>query len=300
MSPEKPRRLGRGLDALFAPNTKAAPAAAPDSERRIAIRDIRPNPLQPRTTFNPGDLAELEASLKAHGLLQPVVVRKAAAGDGYELIAGERRFRAASRLGWTEIPAIVRQVDDSDLLTLALIENLQRADLDPVEEAEGYRKLIDDFGLTQHEVAEAIGKDRSTVANILRLLNLPISVRRLLQEGALSVGHARALLGLSDQRAMAELARVIVAEGLTVRDVEKRVREGVSKSESSRRPAPPAAQAKPAEAKRIEEELRRFFQTDVSVNADKSGSGSLRFSFYSADDLERLLDLMLGASRERL
>jgi ParB family transcriptional regulator, chromosome partitioning protein len=270
---------------------------AANADQRISIREIRPNPLQPRVTFDPADLAELESSLKVHGLLQPVVVRKAPGGDGYELIAGERRFRAASRLGWTDIPAIIRQVDDSELLTLALIENLQRSDLDPVEEAEGYRKLIDDFGLTQQEVAEAIGKDRSTVANILRLLNLPVSVRKLLQEGALSVGHARALLGMSDQRAMAELARAIVAEGLTVRDVEKRVRDRSAKAAPSRKPG--AVASKPAEARRIEEDLRRFFQTDVTVTADSAGSGSLKFAFYSADDLERLLDLMLGASRER-
>ena len=297
MSADKPRRLGRGLDALFTPANKSAAAAESPPDRRIPMRDIRPNPLQPRVTFNAADLAELESSLEVHGLLQPVVVRKAPSGDGFELIAGERRFRAASRLGWSDIPAIVRDVDDSQLLTLALIENLQRSDLDPVEEAEGYRKLIDDFGLTQQEVAEAIGKDRSTVANILRLLHLPVSVRRLLQEGAISVGHARALLGLNDQRAMAELARQIVAEGLTVRDVEKRVRDRGAAGPSRKKAA---ASRQPAEAVRIEEELRRFFQTDVTVTADKNGAGSLRFAFYSPDDLERLLDMMLGAARERL
>jgi ParB family chromosome partitioning protein len=298
VSADKPRRLGRGLDALFAPSVATAPQAAPtaDAERRIPIRDIRPNPLQPRVTFDAADLAELESSLRTHGLLQPVVVRKAPSGDGFELIAGERRFRAASRLGWTDIPAVIRQVDDSNLLTLALIENLQRADLDPVEEAEGYRKLIDDFGLTQQEVAEAIGKDRSTIANILRLLNLPVSVRRLLQEGAISVGHARALLGVTDQRFMAEVARQIVAEGLTVRDVEKRVRERANAGGQRRKAPPPKP---PAEVVRIEEELRRFFQTDVSVTADAKGVGTLRFAFYSPDDLERILDLMLGAARER-
>ena len=299
MSADKPRRLGRGLDALFAPSTKAAEAApsGPEAERRIPLRDIRPNPLQPRVTFDPADLAELEASLRVHGLLQPVVVRKAASGTGFELIAGERRFRAATRLGWNDIPAIVRQVADSELLTLALIENLQRADLDPLEEAEGYRKLIEEFGLTQQDVATAIGKDRSTVANILRLLNLPVSVRRLLQEGAISVGHARALLGLTDQRAMAELARLIVAEQLTVRDVEKKVRERGQNAVRAR--TTPLSSKRPAEVTRIEEDLRKFFQTDVSVSADKAGSGSVKFSFYSPDDLERLLDLMLGAARER-
>ncbi len=297
MTAEKPRRLGRGLDALFAPTPKNQGAASSEAaERRIPLREIRPNPLQPRVTFDPADLAELESSLKVHGLLQPVVVRKAPSGSGFELIAGERRFRAATRLGWIDIPAIVRQVDDAELLTLALIENLQRADLNAVEEAEGYRKLIDDFGLTQQQVAEAVGKDRSTVANILRLLNLPSSIRRLVQDGALSIGHARALLGMSDQRAMAELAREIVAQELTVRDVENRVR-GFGSSAPSRKKS--STSNRSAEASRIEEDLRRRLQTDVAVAVDKSGGGTVKVSFYSPDDLERVLDVILGAERER-
>ena len=297
MSADKPRRLGRGLDALFdpAPRAALAPAAAAP-ERRIPLRDIKPNPLQPRSTFDAGDLAELESSLRTHGLLQPVVVRVAPSGNGFELIAGERRFRAATRLGWTDIPAIIRQVDDSALLTLALIENLQRSDLNPVEEAEGYRKLIDDFGLTQAEVADAIGKERSTIANILRLLHLPSSVRKLLQEGALTVGHARALLGFTDQRQMAELAREIVANGLTVREVEKRVR---SAGETRPRKEASVTRSRPPAAAAIEEDLRRFLQTDVALSVAKDGSGNVQLSFYSADDLERILDLILGASRER-
>jgi len=294
---EKPRRLGRGLDALFAPNPKNPGLTDSEAaERRIPLREIRPNPLQPRVQFDSADLAELESSLKVHGLLQPVVVRKAPSGAGFELIAGERRFRAATRLGWTDIPVIIRQVDDAELLTLALIENLQRADLNAVEEAEGYRKLIDDFGLTQQQVADAVGKDRSTVANILRLLHLPVSIRRLVQDGALTIGHARALLGMSDQRAMAELAREIVAQELTVRDVEKRVR-GLGSSATNRKKS--SVSAKSAEAGRIEEDLRRRLQTDVAMTLDKSGAGTVKFSFYSPDDLERILDVILGAGRER-
>lgn len=246
--------------------------------------------------FDQAELAELESSLKAHGLLQPVVVRKAASGIGFELIAGERRFRAATRLGWSDIPAIVRDVDDSSLLTLALIENLQRSDLNPLEEAEGYRRLIEDFELSQQQVAEAVGKDRSTVANMLRLLNLPAAVRRLLEEGALTLGHARALLGLPSERAMTELAREVVAKGLTVRDVEQRVRASAPVSRDRKKSK---SLAKPAEASRIEEDLRRFLQTDVSLTLDTSGSGSVRISFYSPDDLERVLDLLMGAARER-
>ena len=294
MSAEKPRRLGRGLEALFTPNAAATQVPTEAVERRIPVRDIRPNPLQPRLAFDPAELSELESSLKVHGLLQPVVVRKAPKGQGYELVAGERRFRAATNLGWTDIPAIVRDVDDGSLLTLALIENLQRSDLNPLEEAEGYRKLIEDFHLSQQEVATAVGKDRSTVANVLRLLNLPSAVRRLLQEGALTLGHARALLGLPNERAMAELAREIVARGLTVRDVEKRVR--MDSPPRDRKKA--RATGKPAEASRIEEDLRRYLQTDVSLTVDKAGSGSIRLAFYSAEDLDRLLDLVMGATRE--
>jgi ParB family chromosome partitioning protein len=296
VSAEKPRRLGRGLEALFTPNAAASPTAPSGAERRIPIREIRPNPLQPRIAFDQAELAELESSLKTHGLLQPVVVRKAASGAGFELIAGERRFRAATRLGWSDIPAIVRDVDDSSLLTLALIENLQRSDLNPLEEAEGYRRLIEDFALSQQQVADAVGKDRSTVANMLRLLNLPAAVRRLLEEGALTLGHARALLGLPTERAMTELAREVVAKGLTVREVEQRVRASAPISRDRKKSKSPA---KPAEASRIEEDLRRFLQTDVSLTLDTSGSGSVRISFYSPDDLERILDLLMGAARER-
>lgn len=295
MSAEKPRRLGRGLEALFTPNTPASQTSSETAERRIPVKEIRPNPLQPRLAFDPAELSELESSLKVHGLLQPVLVRRAPKGQGYELVAGERRFRAATNLGWSDIPAIVRDVDDGSLLTLALIENLQRSDLNPLEEAEGYRKLVEDFHLSQQEVATAVGKDRSTVANVLRLLNLPAAVRRLLQEGAITLGHARALLGLPNERAMAELAREIVAKGLTVRDVEKRVRMD---SPPRDRKKPPSTD-KPAEASRIEEDLRRYLQTDVSMTIDKGGSGSVRLAFYSAEDLDRLLDLVMGATRER-
>jgi ParB family chromosome partitioning protein len=238
MSTDKGKRLGRGLEALIAraptrlPVPDAAPRPADDAARAtrtpdspyrtIPLARIRPNPLQPRKEFRPEELADLESSLRVSGLLQPITVRPAPRGDGFELIAGERRFRAAQRLGWTEIPAVVRDVDDRLLLSLAMVENLQRSDLNPIEEAEGYDQLIRDFSLTQQEVAEIVGKDRSTIANTLRLLALPASVRRLVWDGALTVGHARALLALGDERSMSDLARAIVAEGLSVREVERR------------------------------------------------------------------------------
>ncbi|MBV9879625.1 MAG: ParB/RepB/Spo0J family partition protein, partial [Gemmatirosa sp.] len=191
MATDKPRRLGRGLEALLASRTAAPDAPAAPSEtsalRSIAVGQIRPNPYQPRQEFRPEELADLESSLKASGLLQPITVRPAPGGGaGYELIAGERRYRAATNLGWTEIPAIVKEIDDQTLLTLALVENLQRADLNPIEEAEGYQRLIAEFGLTQQQVADVVGKDRSTVNNVLRLLGLPASVRRMLQDAQLT------------------------------------------------------------------------------------------------------------------
>lgn len=318
MSTEKGRRLGRGLEALIARAPTRAPASVTAESagravgdvaasganrevgspyRAIPIATIRPNPLQPRKDFREEDLADLTASLRTSGLLQPVTVRHAALGGGYELIAGERRLRAAQRLGWTEIPAVIRDVDDKVLLSLAMVENLQRADLNPIEEAEGYEQLIKDFSLTQQDVADIVGKDRSTVANTLRLLALPASVRRLVWDGALTVGHARALLGLGDATQMAELARGVVAEGLSVREVEQRVRD---RGRAGRRSRPSTApDARSAEVRRIEERLRRQLGTDARiVQSGKSPKGELRIPFYSADDFARVLELILGPERE--
>ena len=228
MSTDKPRRLGRGLEALFSARSTAEQLSRsrddgpPSALRQIPITQIRTNHLQPRKEFNPSELADLEASIRANGLLQPVTVRTVS--GGFELIAGERRLRAAQRIGWHEIPALVREIDDKEMLTLALVENLQRTDLNPIEEAEGYQHLVEQFSLTQQQVADVVGKDRSTIANTLRLLVLPSVVRRMVREGRISLGHARALLALGDDHRIVELANLIVKEGLNVRDVEQRVR----------------------------------------------------------------------------
>jgi ParB family chromosome partitioning protein len=314
MSTEKPRRLGRGLDALLGtrplvgaagtsePATRTEAPAPRSGLRQLAVSQIRPNPLQPRKEFVEADLADLEASIKANGLLQPVTVRPA--GDGFELIAGERRFRAMQRLGWSEVPAIVRDIDDQALLTLALVENLQRADLNPIEEAEGYQQLMAQFQLTQQQVADVVGKDRSTIANTLRLLGLPLPVRAMVREGKLSVGHARALLSLSDDAAILTMAKTVIADGLNVRDVERMVREaGTARSapkSTAATPATPATDRLPPAVKRIEDELRRHLQTDVKIHLGGADRGDIRIAFYSADDLERVLDLVLGAAREQL
>lgn len=300
-----PRRLGRGLEALIgiaSPGGSAARTAALAEETHAAstlpLASIRPNPFQPRKDFRAGELAELEASLETSGLLQPITVRTAPTGRGYELIAGERRLRAATRLGWTEIPAIVRDIDDRTALTLALVENLQRADLNPIEEAEGYQRLIDEFALTQQQVADAVGKDRSTVANLLRILGLPAAVRRMLQEEQLTLGHARALLAAGNERAILELAREIVARGLTVRDVEQRARGQKAPRRKSPRAAGVASDSRPAEVRRVEDRLRKRLQTDVAITLAAKERGEIRIPFYSADDLERVLELLLGSTSD--
>jgi len=260
--------------------------------KSIPIAQIGRNPFQPRREFNVEELGELEESLKASGLLQPVTVRRRQGKDGFELIAGERRLRAATKLGWKEIPAIIKEIDDRTVLTLALVENLQRTDLNPIEEGEGYHRLSHEFGLTQLQIAETVGKDRTTIANMLRLLQLPDAVRKLLQDGDLTMGHAKVLLGLDDPEMIGTLAREIVKEGLTVREVERRLRE-FSVPRTGKKPGRPrSADRLPAEVKRIENRLRRFLQTDITVSVGKNNRGSLTIHFYSADDLERILEVM--------
>lgn len=302
MPPEKPRRLGRGLEALISAHSTTT-GVTPEERgalQNITISRIRPNPYQPRKEFDPEELQELEASLRTNGLLNPIAVRHAADGRGFELIAGERRLRAAARIGWTDIPAVVKEVDDQLLLTLALVENLQRADLNPMEEAEGYRHLMEEFSLTQVQVAEATGKDRSTVANLLRLLQLPASVRTMVHQRQLSLGHARALLALENDEHIIALANEIVALGLSVRDVESRARQGAEPRK--RRSAKAAADGKPRDAAldNAQEELRRYLQTDVRIANGEAGKGKLEIAYYSLDDLDRVIDLILGARRAAL
>lgn len=277
--------------------TTTSPIAGAPGLRNLPIAQIAANPFQPRKEFRPEDLADLESSLRTSGILQPITVRPSPHHAGYELIAGERRLRAATRLGWTEIPALVRPTDDRTMLTLAMVENLQRADLDPIEESDGYQRLIDEFSLTQQEVADVVGKDRSTIANALRLLALPASVKRLLQERHITVGHARALLPLGNERAMADLSRDIVSKQLSVRDVETRVRgarptPATTGRKSTTTGAKPTTPPATAEARRLEELLRKKMQTTVSLHLTGKQQGEVRIAFYSNDDLERVLGLL--------
>jgi ParB family chromosome partitioning protein len=222
-------------------------------------------------------------------MLQPVVVRQTS--TGFQLIAGERRWRAVQRLGWREVPAVVREVNDQTLLTLALIENLQRDDLNPIDEARGYQRLIDEFELAPPDVAKLVGRDRSTVSNTLRLLGLPEEVQDQVVSGALSAGHARALLALPAPDAMVRIGRQAVAQGWSVRETEAQVRNG---SPKKRRRGTTGPQPASVEARRVEEALRRRLGTDVRLTAKRRGRGLLSISYYSNDDLARVLELILG------
>ena len=291
------KRLGRGLEALLGPISKDD-AIANGGLRELAVSAIGPNPYQPRRDFNEPELQELAASIEASGLLQPVVVRARADGK-YELIAGERRWRAVQRLGWKKIPAVSKDVDDRALLTLALIENLQRDDLSPLDAGLGYQRLMQDFGLPQQEVARLVGKDRSTVSNTLRLLRLPAEVQGLLQQRKLTEGHGRALLALNDPREITRLARECAAAGWSVRDLEARVRgeqvpDAPAPRRTIRRPKPEVRNPS-ADVRLVEDALRKRFQTDVRVTARRRGRGAVTIHYYSNDDLARLLELFLGS-----
>jgi ParB family transcriptional regulator, chromosome partitioning protein len=285
------RSLGRGLSALL---SEAKPQAAAAGEGRpgaavlrIPVELIRPDARQPRQDIDGAGIEELAASIAQQGLLQPVLVRRE--GNKYRLIAGERRWRAAQKAGLKEIPALVREAGEAEAFELALVENLQREDLSPIEEAEGFRRLLDERKWTQEQVADRVGKNRSTVANALRLLALPEEVKKLLRDGALEMGHARALLGLSGKAEMAQLARAVVAEKLSVRETEARVRAG-KPGGSSKKPAASARLS--ADARALVEDLQRRSGTRVRLRERAGGKGTLEFEFNSYKDLERLVGLI--------
>lgn len=292
--PDRARRLGRGLGALIGgtatPHSTAGAPKHEDRLRDIPTAQIRTNPFQPRREFDDDELRELEDSLRTNGLLQPISVR--IRGADYELIAGERRLRAARRLGWATITAVVRDTSDEQLLTLALVENLQREDLNPIDEAEGYQRLSREFGLSQQHIAEAVGKDRSTVANMLRLLALPDDVQHFVRTGQLSIGHARALLGLPAEVSVSEAAHEILRRQMTVRDVERWAQQHRPTTRKTRSKTESTAES--AELRHITDRLRRYLQTDVSVVANEKAQGEVRIRFYSVEDLERLLELIVG------
>jgi ParB family chromosome partitioning protein len=301
MAVGKKARLGKGLSALLGEYTSEPGPAPGEPVTSVPTSRIAPNPFQPRREFTPEQLAELEESIRQNGLLQPLVVRRAqggaAEGAEWELVAGERRWRAVRRLGWGEVPVVVRELDDRAMLVLAIVENVQRADLSPLEEATAYKRLMDDFSFTQAEVAESVGRERSTVANLLRLLSLPASVHRLLDEGRLLMGHARALLGLENEREIAELARVAADTGMTVRAVEERVRDRRPSAKTKEAPAEPAG--RDAHLRHLETELQRAFGTQVRIRVHGGSAGRIEIPFLSADDFDRVLELLLGSDAKR-
>lgn len=296
MARKEPKRLGKGLGALLGDYLEPAAAAPAEGVRELPVSQIEPNPFQPRREFSPETIAELAQSISENGLLHPVVVRPA--GERWQLVSGDRRLRAVKKLGWAAIPALVRAVDDRTMLVLALVENLQRNDLSPLEEAEGYRHLMEEFGLTQKEVAERVGRERPTIANAVRLLGLPSGVRRLLEEGRLSAGHARALLGLSDDRLILALAKEAAEKGLSVREVEEQVRVG--RGDGRRRGLTRLATS-PADphVRRIVTALGRAFGTAVQIRQAGKGSGRVEIPFRDAQDFERILERLLGRDEAR-
>ena len=287
---EANRRLGRGLDALLGVYGPAVEQARSESggPRRVPLALIHPNPRNPRREFNADELDNLAASLRTHGLVQPIVVRPVGDGERYEIIAGERRWRAAQKAGLHEVPVAILAVSDSKALELAIVENVQRTDLNPVEEALGYKALLEEFDYTQADLGAAVGKSRAHVANTLRLLKLPAPVLEALEAGALSAGHARALITAPDPEG---LARTIVKRGLSVREAEKLAqRAEAGGGASRRRPAP----AKDTDTRALEKELSDALGLRLELRHRPDGDGEMRIHYGDLDQLEALCRRLRG------
>jgi ParB family chromosome partitioning protein len=282
---DKRPALGRGLSALI------PDAAAPSLNDRSLDVDtdlLRPNPFQPRTAIDETKIEELARSIRANGVIQPIVVRRA--GEGYEIVAGERRWRASQRAGLLKVPVVVRDIPDDRLLAAALIENIQREDLNPVEEAHAYRRLADDYHLTQEQIADAVGKDRSSVANYLRLLRLPQEVLSGLGSGSLSMGHARALLGLPDDMVQLRVSRDVIGRNLSVRETEALVKK-VTQPAAAKTPV-----EKDVHTRAAEERLRFALGTRVRIERKRKG-GQIEVDFGSEEELQRLFEMLTDEKR---
>lgn len=291
------RGLGRGLEALI-PTTPATPAAAGSALSEIAIDAIAPNPRQPRQNFDPAALQELADSIREHGLIQPLVVTRApgqppGGSPRYTIIAGERRWRAARLAGLQQVPAVIKEASDQALLELALVENVQRADLNPLEEAAAYKMLVDEFGLTQAQVATRVGKARVTVTNALRLLRLGEPVKEALITGKISEAHARALLGLEEEDLQVEALTLVLRRGLTVRQTEELVRRLLIATADEEEPiADDDPQAMYVQA--MQQSLRDRLGTKVDVSRNRRGRGRVVIHFYSDEELQSVYDALLG------
>lgn len=279
----KKRGLGRGLEALF---DESPQVQETEEITEIPLDEIRPNPYQPRKTFDNKSLKELSESIKENGVFQPIIIRKSV--NGYEIIAGERRFRASKLAKKKTIPAIIRKFDEAQMMEVAVLENLQREDLTPLEEAQAYEMLQKNLGLTQAEVSKRLGKSRPYIANYLRLLTLPQKTKRLLQRGELSMGQARTLLGLKDKDSIDDLARKVVKNGITVRQLESLV---AKLNEKEKKPKKKAIK-KSAFIRASESQLTDKFGTSVNITEGKKGNGHLAIDFASTDELNRILDLL--------
>lgn len=279
--------LGKGLDALFFDN--ATQVSATTGAQVIKINEIEPNRNQPRKAFEDEPLQQLAESIKEHGLIQPLLVRPMQTG-GYQIVAGERRWRASRMAGLSEVPVIIKDLDDTKTMEIALIENLQRENLNSIEEAQGYRELMEHYKMTQAEVSKSVGKSRSAIANTLRLLNLPDEILDSVKTGTLSSGHARALLAIEDEQKMLELAKKSIKQGLTVRDIER-----LSKADTSKKPNKPAkAVLKDSYFSEVEIALKQELNRDTKVIADESGKGKIEFSFHSKEDLQGLIEMLIS------
>ncbi|WP_320163801.1 ParB/RepB/Spo0J family partition protein [uncultured Trichococcus sp.] len=290
MANKNSKGLGRGIDALFS-NFEDIEKIDEKTEKvqEIPLDEIRPNPYQPRKTFDDSTLRELADSIMLNGVIQPVILRQSSV-KGYEIIAGERRVRASRLAGKTTIPAIVREFDETAMIEVAILENLQREDLTPLEEAEGYQTLMNKLNLTQVDVAQRLGKSRPYIANHLRLLNLPQDVKRMLQEGLISMGQARTLLGLNDESLISELAKRAAEEGITVRHLELLVQQlnnpgDVAKKKTKKK------ETKPVYIKESEERLMDKFGTSVQISS-KGEKGKIEIEYLSPADLTRILDIL--------
>ena len=273
------RRLGRGLDALLS-------LEGEESVEEILLKDIRPNPYQPRKIFEADAIEELKDSILQHGVIQPIIVRKSI--KGYEIVVGERRFRASKEAGLEYIPAVVRELTDEQMMELALLENLQREDLTPIEEAEAYERLINELKIKQEDLAKKLGKSRPHITNMIRLLSLPEKIRAMINSKELSMGHGRALLALKNEKEILEVANKIRKEHLNVRQVEQLISELNDKKPKKK---PKKADKKDIFVTSKEEELRDYFGTNVNIQTGKR-KGKIEIEFYNQDDLNRILDLL--------
>ncbi|HIV19585.1 MAG TPA: ParB/RepB/Spo0J family partition protein [Candidatus Merdivicinus intestinigallinarum] len=281
---KKPGGLGKGLDALFLDNDTSDSSG--EGGVMLRLTDIEPNKNQPRKEFDEQALSELADSIREHGIIQPLLVRRLETG-GYQLVAGERRWRAARMVGLAEVPAVIKDLSEVQVMEMALIENLQREDLNPLEEANGYKELMNACNLTQEQVAKRVGKSRSAVANSLRLLNLPQEIRPFVVQGSLSAGHAKALLGIEDRAEMLKLAREAAEKGLSVRETEKKAAKLRETAESVENPAGTAL-SQDSFYQETELALSGELGRRVKVRVDAKGGGTLEISFYDKEDLSAL------------